>query len=58
MDPLGLGPLTMSYSIFFESKAPAYVYKEFKALTFRINRARERSGKKAKLVVGGPGCGS
>lgn len=53
MDPLGLGPLTMSYAVFFETKAPAYVQKEFEALTRRVNRAR--AGKKAKLVVGGPG---
>jgi radical SAM superfamily enzyme YgiQ (UPF0313 family) len=53
MDPLGLGPLTMSYAVFFESNAPAYVQKEFETLIARINRAR--AGKKAKLVVGGPG---
>jgi radical SAM superfamily enzyme YgiQ (UPF0313 family) len=53
MDPLGLGPLTMSYSVFFDTPAPAYVYREFESLLARINRAR--AGKKAKLVVGGPG---
>jgi radical SAM superfamily enzyme YgiQ (UPF0313 family) len=53
MDPLGLGPLTMSYSVFFDTQAPAYVYREFESLLARINRAR--AGKKAKLVVGGPG---
>ncbi len=53
MDPLGLGPLTMSYTVFFGTPAPAYVQWEFEALMARINRARE--GKKAKLVVGGPG---
>jgi len=53
MDPLGLGPLTMSYAIFLETGAPAYVYQEFKSLLARINRAR--AGKKAKLIVGGPG---
>ncbi len=53
MDPLGLGPLTMSYSVFFETAAPAYVYKEFKDLLAQINRIRK--GKKAKLLVGGPG---
>lgn len=53
MDPLGLGPLTMSYTVFFESSSPAYVQKEFETLLARINRAR--AGKKAKLVVGGPG---
>ena len=53
MDPLGLGPLTMSYAVFFETKAPAYVQKEFESLLARVNRAR--AGKKAKLLVGGPG---
>jgi radical SAM superfamily enzyme YgiQ (UPF0313 family) len=53
MDPLGLGPLTMSYAVFLETAAPAYVYKEFESLLARINRAR--AGKKAKLIVGGPG---
>ncbi len=53
MDPLGLGPLTMSYAVFFETYSPAYVEREFEYLLARINRAR--AGKKAKLVVGGPG---
>ena len=53
MDPLGLGPLTMSYTVFFGTTAPAYVQWEFESLLARINRAR--AGKKAKLVVGGPG---
>lgn len=53
MDPLGLAPLTMSYSIFFGTDAPAYVAKEFTTLMKNVNKAR--AGKKAKLVVGGPG---
>ncbi len=53
MDPLGLGPLTMSYAVFFETAAPAYVQKEFETLLARVNRVR--AGKKAKLLVGGPG---
>ncbi|MDA4112053.1 MAG: B12-binding domain-containing radical SAM protein [Thaumarchaeota archaeon] len=53
MDPLGLAPLTMSYTLFFGSTAPAYVRKEFESLLARINRIRE--GKKAKLIIGGPG---
>ncbi len=53
MDPLGLGPLTMSYTVFFGTNAPAYVQWEFEALMTKVNRAR--AGKKAKLVVGGPG---
>lgn len=53
MDPLGLGPLTMSYAVFFETAAPPYVQRDFETLLARINRAR--LGKKAKLMVGGPG---
>jgi radical SAM superfamily enzyme YgiQ (UPF0313 family) len=53
MDPLGLGPLTMSYAVFFDTAGPAYVQREFESLLARINRAR--AGKKAKLIVGGPG---
>lgn len=53
MDPLGLGPLTMSYSVFFETSAPAYVQSEFEALLRRVNKAR--GGRKAKILVGGPG---
>ncbi len=53
MDPFGLGPLTMSYSVFFQTDAPAFVYKEFQRLLKNVNKARK--GKRAKLVVGGPG---
>ena len=53
MDPLGLGPLTMSYAVFFETRAPAYVQREFETLMERVNKARR--GKKAKVMVGGPG---
>jgi radical SAM superfamily enzyme YgiQ (UPF0313 family) len=53
MDPFGLGPLTMSYAVFFETKAAAYVQKEFESLMERVNGARR--GKKAKVMVGGPG---
>ncbi|MCL4355744.1 MAG: B12-binding domain-containing radical SAM protein [Nitrososphaerota archaeon] len=53
MDPLGLGPLTMSYAVFFETRARAYVQRDFEALLARVNKAR--AGKKAKLLVGGPG---
>lgn len=53
MDPLGLAPLTMSYSVFFQTNSPAYVFKEFTTLIRRINLLRR--GRKAKLVVGGPG---
>lgn len=55
MDPLGLGPLTMSYSVLFGTSAPAYVRKEFEELLARINRARAGKQRKPRLVVGGPG---
>ncbi|MGD0318649.1 MAG: radical SAM protein [Nitrososphaerales archaeon] len=53
MDPLGLGPLTMSYSALFSDSSKPWVRLEFEYLMARLNRAR--AGKKAKLVVGGPG---
>ena len=53
MDPLGLGPLTMSYSVFFQTNAPAFVQKEFQRLLSHVNKVR--TGKKAKVIVGGPG---
>jgi len=55
MDPLGLGPLTMSYQVFFGNGGDvnAYVKDEFLALIDRLNKARK--GMRAKLVVGGPG---
>jgi len=53
MDPLGLAPLTMSFALFFRTRGHAYVRKEFEALIGRINKLR--SGKKAKLLLGGPG---
>ncbi|MGA1975527.1 MAG: radical SAM protein [Conexivisphaerales archaeon] len=53
MDPLGLGPLAASYAVLFATQNPPYVRREFEALTRRVNRAR--AGKKAKLIVGGPG---
>ena len=40
MDPLGLGPLTMSYAVFFDTLAPAYVQREFESLLAKVNRAR------------------
>ncbi len=52
MDPLGLGPLTMSYAVLFGSLSP-YVKYEFEMLMQRVNKAR--TGKKAKVIVGGPG---
>ena len=53
MDPLGLGPLTMSYSVLFSDPSKPWVRLEFESLMSRLNRAR--AGKKAKLAVGGPG---
>ncbi len=58
MDPFGLGPTTMSYYALFESnneghELNAFVRQDWEALINRVNRARE--GRKAKLVVGGPG---
>ena len=53
MDPLGLGPLTMSYSVLFSDASKPWVRVEFESLMARLNKAR--AGKRAKLVVGGPG---
>lgn len=53
MDPLGLGPLTMSFSILFGDQSKPWVRIEFERLMKRIDRARK--GTKAKVVVGGPG---
>ena len=53
MDPLGLGPLTMSLSVFFQTETPPFVLKEFRRLLDHINNVRR--GRKAKLLVGGPG---
>jgi radical SAM superfamily enzyme YgiQ (UPF0313 family) len=53
MDPLGLGPLTMSFSVLFRDRSKAWVRVEFERLMKRLDRARR--GKKAKVVVGGPG---
>jgi len=53
MDPLGLGPLTMSYAILFGDGSKPWVRIQFEDLIRRLNRARR--GTRAKLVVGGPG---
>lgn len=53
MDPLGLGPTTMSYYVLFGGNPYAWVRKEWESLMSKINVARK--GKKAKLLVGGPG---
>ena len=53
MDPLGIGPLTMSLSVFFQTASPTFVQLEFEKLMAHLNKVRR--GKRAKLVVGGPG---
>ncbi len=53
MDPLGLGPLTMSYAVLFNDYSKPWVRVEFERLMVRLNSARK--GTHAKLVVGGPG---
>lgn len=53
MDPLGLGPTTMSYYVLFGGNPHAWVRREWETLIAKINAARK--GKKAKLLVGGPG---
>ena len=53
MDPLGIGPLTMSYFALMGQEGGAWVTREWYSLIEKINAARK--GKKAKLVVGGPG---
>lgn len=53
MDPLGLGPLTMSLAVLLGPGYTPFVRREFEALISQLNRARK--GTKAKLVIGGPG---
>jgi len=53
MDPLGLGPLTMSFSLLFAASCKPWVRVEFERLVRKLSRAKR--GKKAKLVIGGPG---
>ncbi len=53
MDPLGIGPTTMSYAALFGGELDSWVRREWDALMERINAVRK--GKKAKLVIGGPG---
>jgi|SRR5579875_590135 radical SAM superfamily enzyme YgiQ (UPF0313 family) len=55
MDPLGYGPLTMSFTTLFNNYYP-YVRKEFERLILRITKCLKRKGnKKARILVGGPG---
>lgn len=53
MDPLGIGPTTMSYYALFGGELDAWVRRDWDALMAKINAVRQ--GKKAKLIVGGPG---
>jgi radical SAM superfamily enzyme YgiQ (UPF0313 family) len=53
MDPLGTGPVTMSYITLLKSKKGAWVTQGWLKLMKKINALRK--GKKAKIVVGGPG---
>ena len=53
MDPLGIGPTTMSYVALFGGDLDSWVRREWDALLEKVNKVRH--GKKAKLVVGGPG---
>jgi radical SAM superfamily enzyme YgiQ (UPF0313 family) len=53
MDPFGIGPLTMSFPIFFGIENHPHVVREFEVLLARINRARK--GTRAKTLLGGPG---
>jgi len=54
MDPFGLGPTTMSYyALFGGNELAAWVRKEWDDLIEKVNAARK--GKKAKLLIGGPG---
>ncbi|MDG6988646.1 MAG: B12-binding domain-containing radical SAM protein [Nitrososphaerota archaeon] len=56
MDPLGLGPLTMSYAVLFgRPDFTPWVRREFEELMARISRAKARVNSKAKVLVGGPG---
>ncbi|MEM3791382.1 MAG: radical SAM protein [Candidatus Micrarchaeaceae archaeon] len=53
MDPLGIGPTTMSYYALFGGTLDAWVTRDWIELINKINALRK--GKKAKLLVGGPG---
>jgi radical SAM superfamily enzyme YgiQ (UPF0313 family) len=53
MDPLGTGPTTMSYYALMGGEMMAWVRRDWEELISKINSLRK--GKKAKLIVGGPG---
>ena len=54
MDPLGTGPTTMSYYALMGGELMPWVRRDWESLLHRVNQARK--GKKAKLVIGGPGA--
>ena len=53
MDPLGTGPTTMSYYALMGGEMMAWVRKDWDRLLANVNAVMK--GKKAKLLVGGPG---
>ena len=55
MDPLGLGPLTMSFEALLGWRSPPYAQVEFEGLVRRIDHCRKTRGGSAKILLGGPG---
>jgi len=53
MDPLGMGPVTMTFT--YGRKQISYDEFYCKELHMRINAAKKKTGSKAKVVVGGSG---
>lgn len=53
MDPLGMGPVTMTFT--FGRKTMSYDELYNRDLHLRINAAKNRNGSKAKVIVGGSG---
>jgi radical SAM superfamily enzyme YgiQ (UPF0313 family) len=53
MDPLGMGPVTMTFT--YGRKQMSYDEFYCKELHMRINAAKKKTGSKAKVVVGGSG---
>lgn len=54
MDPLGLGPVTMMFTM--GGKLTSYTKNKFIGLLEKINRIRKREHLKFKIVVGGSGA--
>ena len=53
MDPLGMGPVTMTFT--YGRKQMSYDEFYCKELHMRINAAKKKTGSKAKVIVGGSG---